>query len=656
MRQSWIKIIRAYFVLVFALVLSACGAEDFKEPNNGPHEVGFYVGGGTDTRTEMLPNGLSAVWTDGDELAVWARNSAGDFTLSNQIFKTYGIDGRRGFFTSTLSEAMPDDTYTYYCTYPVPKSVDGTNVTFNIPAVQDGKVSGGADIMIATPVQRGALTPVPDPEDHSGMSMEMNRMLHQFRFYIPENNEIMNDEKITKIELTFPTKVVGPAVIDIADPSPKPHLSDGDNKVILSLKESLEISRESHDVYNYACAALAPVKFLDNQTLSIKAYTEDKIAVIDPISLNDPVELRKGNIVGKTLLPGHSTPIILKVKDLVPYKGIIYFTVAANNLGENPTQITFTTEAEGIIWGDEGTDKFVYNPGREIPVGERIAIKFETDLDGYTAFSNKQITVEYESENAILSETLTMPTITSPGVTNVSLTVPYLMFEDFSCVTKEGESYGNNSYSSEERVQPGSSLDACMTHKGWNAARYWTTGNSIRINTRYQCVNLSVSKYSIDFSSYHHGRLDTPRISGLKPNKTVSLKLVFDAGGYLHKSSTSTVTDTKLCIATHTNEGVLNGIPTGVEGAAWSWKEFTFKINNYTSSLTDFGVRQDSHDITSEFGENAFTSTFNTFESELSKMTSSTRIVFYVIYTGSSDISNAEFNVYIDNIKLQISK
>ncbi len=65
-----------------------------------------------------------------------------------------------------------DGTYTYMCCYPVPSSVNGTKATFNLPAVQDGKASGGADIMIATPVEHGPLAPVPDPEDHSGMSLD----------------------------------------------------------------------------------------------------------------------------------------------------------------------------------------------------------------------------------------------------------------------------------------------------------------------------------------------------------------------------------------------------------------------------------------------------------------------------------------------------
>ena len=77
----------------------------------------------------------------------------------------------------------------------------------------------------------------------------------------------------------------------------------------------------------------------------------------------------------------------------------------------------------------------------------------------------------------------------------------------------------------------------------------------------------------------------------------------------------------------------------------------------YESSLNDFGSRQDSHPMTSDFGESDFGASFPTYESYLSGVTSATRIAFYSIFTGEEAFAcNAEFNVYIDNIKVQIAK
>jgi len=631
MRCKWTVCVRALYVLTLTAALSGC-QKDLVETQQvaHKHKVGFYAGGGQ-TRTTMLPDGLSAEWMADDEIAVWARDSSGSYTLSNQIFKTYGVDSARGFFTSELSSAMPDGMYTYFCCYPVPVSVSGTKATFSIPSVQDGKATGGADIMVATPVQHGRLTGIPELEDHSGMSMKMNRMTHQFRFFVPEENQILGDEKIEHIILTFPKGVTGDVTCDFQDPSVSAE-SAAAMQADVELKLAQPIGVSYGDDYQFACLALAPVQFEAGDSLQIvKAYTDDKIAFFDPIYLKE-----------KKCEAGHSTPVKLNVRELVDYAGIIYLKLAKNNLGENPEKITLTAPST-CKWGDGGSNVLVYEPGREILEGEVIALKFETDADSYKAFSNQQISVVYESENAIVTETLTMPSITEAyGSTTAFLTVPYLLFEDFSCVYAEGESYGNNSYSGSEQEQPGASLDGCMSHTGWNAARYWTKGNSIRINTRFQCVKIFVA-----FSSYHHGRLDTPQLTGLKSGKTVNLNVYFDAGGYLHKESSAEVSNVCLNIATHTNTGVLDGIPTGTKGLG----------SSYSTTLSDFGTKQSSQSLSSDFGDDAFNSSFPTYEAEISKATSSTRIVFYPTFTGTDTFAtNAEFNVYIDNIKVQIAK
>lgn len=625
LKKKWLIV---PFLLAMIPALSAC-QEGLENQQSVPCEVGLYAGG-TSTRTHMLPNGLSAEWSAGDELAVWARNSAGDYVFSNQTFHTYGIDCQRGFFTSTLAEAMPEGTYTYYCTYPVPVSVSGTSVTFNLPAQQDGKVRGGADIMIADPVQHGALTAVPEPEDHSGMQMHMNRMMHQFRFYIPAENTVIGDEKLTQIMLTFPSDVAGKVTLDMTDLTVEPQLTESTASMKLVLDQPLGISASEPQ---YACLAIAPRQFAEGEVLQLKAYTDEKIAFFDPIDL-----------CARNFQAGHSTPVKLNVREMVDFAGMLVFTVSENNLGEDPNVITLTAPA-GCNFGDGGTNVYRYEPGRKIKVGEKIVFRFEEDVDAYMAFSGQPISVTYDSDNALMSETVTMPSITQHGKTEAALTVPYLLFEDFSCVYAEGESYGNNSYSSSEREQPGSSLDGCMSHTGWNAARYWTQGNSIRINTRYQCVSVSLLGYKLTYASSHHGRLDTPQLSGLKPGKTVDLRMTFDAGGYLHEDSSAEVSDVALCIASHSNTGVLDGIPTGATG-----------INsNYETSLNDFGTRQDSHAMSSNFGKSDFNATFPTYESEISKVTSSTRLVFYTIFSASESLAcNAEFNVYIDNIKVQI--
>lgn len=633
MRQRWNKLFRTSFVPMVALVLSACHA-DFESQVNCPQKVGIYAGG-AETRTQMLPNGLSTEWVAGDELAVWARNSSGEFTLSNQIFKTYGLDGARGFFTSDLAEPMPEGTYTYYCTYPVPVSVNGTSVTFSLPAVQDGKVTGGADIMIADPVLHGALTPVPEPEDHSGMRMSMNRMMHQFRFYIPEDNTVIGEEELQKIMLTFPSDVAGKVTYDLADMDAAPALSESTGSLELQLAEPLGISGATPE---YACLALVPSSFAEGEALQIKAYTEDKIAYFDPIDLQ-----------ARTFKAGHSTPVKLNVKQLKEFAGILTFTLSVNNLGENPNVITFKAP-EGCNFGDGGSNVYVYDPGREIQVGETISFKFEENVQAYMAFSGKQIDVSYDSEHAVMNETITMPAITQSGKTDASLTVPYLLYQDFSGILKDGESYGNNSYSSDERKQPGVSLNGIMPENGWNAARFWMkpAGGAVRINMRYQMVRIGIGSFGVSFTTSHYGRLDTPPLAALKDGAVANLMVTFDAGAHVNPESNDDAEKgnmTFISLTTHENaSNPINGVGTGT---------------GESGKLEDFGVQYyKSAAMPNAYGADDFLNTYPTHVVKGVEATKATRLCFYpsTAFIKEGLGINAEFNVYIDNIKVQIAK
>ncbi|MBR5836863.1 MAG: hypothetical protein IKY66_12005 [Bacteroidales bacterium] len=505
--------IRAHFVFVIALIFSACQA-DIQELHSGPQEVGFYVGG-NNTRTEMLQNGLSAVWSANDELALWARNSAGTFTLSEQVFKTYGIDGRSGYFTSTLSSSMPEDDYTYFCSYPLPESVSGTKATFTLPALQDGKVSGGADIMIAEPVKHGALTALQEVEDHSGMSMQMHRMMHQFRFYLPEDNSIMNGESITRIELVFPRKVAGEVEMDLSDPDLLPSLdeSGGTDKVVLSMAEPLTMSRESEGEYDFACVALAPVTFAAGESLSIRAFTNDRIAKIDPVDL-----------CAKQLKPGHSTPVRLVVKDIVDYPYVIRFTLTGNNVGEPVNLIRFTAPST-CVWPTSGTNKYVYDPGRDIAVGETVVFRF-ADYADYSKFSNQNISIVLETENAISTVTSkvgTVPNGVETHTSDISAAMPYLLYQDFGSISTFSDGHDNPTVGTASDTYTGiTELSSCGL-PGWFGVRIGIQGGtSARICCRYQHVLLA--------GAYYKGRLYTPQLSMIKEGKDVKISVSFRHG------------------------------------------------------------------------------------------------------------------------------
>ena len=602
MRRKWIDKIRMSLDIT-VIFLTACVQIDFPEFNDmqlpETQEVGIYAGGAR-TRTEMLSNGLSAAWTAGDELAVWARNSSGAYALSNQVFKTYGVDSERGYFTSTLSSPMADGTYTYMCCYPVPSSVNGTMATFYLPAVQDGKVSGGADIMIATPVEHGPLEPVPDPEDHSGMSLRMNRMMHQFRFWIPSADTRLNGEGIERIMFTFPSAVAGNVTVDLSDPDSSPVLSGTQTDMTLMLSDRLYRS-DSDASPQYACLAFVPTSFQAGQTLSLKAYTDSKVLLFDPIDLR-----------GRTFLPGHSTPVKLKVADLKEL-GRFRFTVSANNLGENANSVTLTAPA-GCVWGDTGSNVYTYAPGYGITAGETFEIMFE-DIDAYRALSGQSITVSFDTEHVTTSETIVLPNMTTGNSTKISAALPYLLYEDFSTVSSFSS---NDAY----KTSSAGSKSAYSFLNGWTGGRIGAEAS--------KCIRIACRR---ETSADYDARVDSAPILQLK--KSARISVTFDYGMNNQFGGISLITNPDV------GQTFFVGYVTSTEGYKSGATTGTFETDNQRYVFEKTG---------------SYDSTPNTETYYLNNIpTGTVRITWRTEVQHQVGTNNTTCWLYIDNVKVQIA-
>ena len=510
MRRISTKIVCRHFLVALAAVVLPSCADEFRAEvgnNETSYQVGFYAGG-VQTRTEMLENGLSAMWTADDQIALWARNSSGSLTLSNQKFKTYGLDSQKGFFTSDLASAMPDGIYTYYGCYPLPVSVSGNSVSFNLPSVQDGKAGDGADIMIATPVQHTALQAVGDERGGDGMSMLMNRMMHQFRFKVYDPYGKLQGSSVERINLTFPMPVAGSVMLDYTNPSSAAVLSSGSKDVTLNLREPLD-----SDADNYACVALVPMKASAGESLQIKAYTADKIVVVDPIDLK-----------ARDFKAGHSTPVNLVIKEVKEYPYKMTFKVAANNLGEGVNTIVLTAPAGGK-WTEAGSNVYRYTPGHKINAGEEFVLRFEDEAQ-YRAFGGKSISVTYDSDNALTYQTVTMPGMASTDNVTASLTVPYLFFENFSGIPSFSDGHDNPSVGGNSDTYKDMSELSKYTSQlsGWYACRIGAqAGTAVRICCRFEDV--------IGVSAYYKGRLYTPFLSNIKDGVSVKISVSFRYGG-----------------------------------------------------------------------------------------------------------------------------
>lgn len=566
--------------------------------NVGRHTIGFCIGEAS-TRTMMNPDGLTASWEKGDRIAVWAKNSAGEYTLNNTQFSVYGADGARAFFTATIDASMPEDRYTYFATYPVPESVSLTKATFTIPSIQDGKVSGGADIMIANPLLHGPLDEVQELSDYTKLGMSMEHILHQFRLYLPEGEDKLGGEAIVKMVLTFPKPVAGKLVADFTDTEAAAEFSGEEKSITLKLSEPLVNSTSSER--KYAMAAFFPSSFEASESINIKIYTETKIANAYPV-----------NLEGRTFAAGHSTPVRLRISDIREY-GRLRFTVSSNNLGENANAVRLTAP-QGCTWGD-GSTIYEYRPGHEITTGETFEIPFE-NLDTFRTFSGKDVTVTFDTEHVDATQTVRVPDLTTLNFAEISAGLPYLLYEDFSGVESfnSGDNYAMSNAGSKS---PKSFLN------GWTGGRVGAeAGMCIRIACRRET------------SKGYDARVDSAPIISLK--KSTDIKVSYDYGVNNKYGGIAIITDGNV------GQNVYIGYVTDTKGYSSGDDSGTFESDNtfYAKEYTG-----------------SYTSTPNSDTRIIhSAPTGVLRITWRSAAEYQAGTTNTTCWLYLDNIKVQIAK
>ena len=600
---------RFYFVAVFATLALLCGCSKAVDEGKAVEvakselSIGLPIG---ISRTAMSDEG-KASWVEGDTFTLWAENRTGGFNINGADFTLmyYWHSYQSAVFTSQAN-ALAEGDYTYYAVSPKPQSTNGLKATYTIPAEQNGtSFNGGYDIMVATPVEAEALS----AEKVNNLALDFQHKMHTLKMTIAENNF---PYVISKLDLTFPSSVVGKVVVDAKNNGAAVEVSDTGNILTLNINKELNI----------------------NDVL---------YAVVLPSSIDGEVTLTAQSPQGHTSLPrvfnmskelkeGHITPMSLVLPDIQRVT-TIRFSIGENKLGEAVQKLTIL-DNNGANLGtfnvnSSNTYELIYNG------------VFENS--GYGSFGGRTFTARFESAHAIVEQQFIMPTIAEYTTTVVpAIDVPYLLFEDFSCIHTAGESYGDDERNSaEERNQPGVNLDPYMYHTGWNAARFQLgVGTCARINVRYQAV-------SSLFTSTHRGRLDTPKLAGLKSGAKVNIKVEFDAGAHVDSglSGFNGTNCSILGVATHTNSAsTINGV---ASGAAQS------------GGLGDYGSTFFTKNLDDNFGTGDFGSSFPTFSATTTNVTNATRLVFYPdtsIKASGINIGNAECFIYIDNIRVSIAQ
>ena len=535
--------IKQYILIIISILLLACQKDNFTfdhvSDDNRPYAVGFWAGGSVSgsTRTAINDDGKSISWEQGDNVALWALQGS-SYIFQNHSFNLWfrTVDNSQAFFASTLaaSISMPDGEYTYYACHPTPTNVNGTTATFVIPSTQDGKMSGGADIMVAQgqgPALKKLYNPdAENPEDRDfiideGLSLNMRHLIHALRFYVSQARwGFPADETVERIVFTMPSttsgiSAVGTVNADVASASGGLTMTNnGGNTITLYLREPIGPSSANINgvvEFDYAAAAIMPATYAGDLTAKVYSQTKASQVTISGIS--------------RTMDAGHITPVSLDCTNTIN-QYYLRFHYGGNNIGEDiiAIRVNYTDE--------NGTSQIL-----TIPVEQFVKDGGFYDVDltdwapaNFSALRNKlkgqNIVVEFESKNAIVTQTITLPDVTQPGVRNVTLTAPYLFEQNFNSIAAFNDGHDNfktgsgwDSWNYSDTYNKSISLNNNGL-TGWSASRIGVSNGTVRICARYESSGLGVK-------SIYRGRLDSPALSSIKSGSTVKLKVYFDYGG-----------------------------------------------------------------------------------------------------------------------------
>lgn len=576
------------FTILSALSLLLVSCEQFETPtfnNSNEGKVRVTITSGTpQSRTSIAENGLSTTWCNDDQIAVWASNGSSN-VLNAQPFAVYYAMGSYVEFTADINP-MGDGNFTYYSTHPLPASISGTTATFPIERLQQGSFDGSNDILVAYPTTGLALD-----NEEAEVSLTFKHKMHSLRMFVPDDVEGMG-EPIRRVDITFPTQVVGNVSVDYTSATTPATLSNGSEVVSIEIPEGLSASSDSNRKYAYAIVFPATMNESDQITFTVRSDNYRSVQSFGARSLSE----------------GGSTPVRLTCTP--DNRTILRFTIGENYLGEKPIKVTFTA-AIGEAVADCATtfDKYGY---------------YDLDVTDLEGLAGQSITVTYESENAIVSQALTLPNYVAGRVTDITLTVPYLLYEDFSTV---GNISSNDGYTGGFST---GTKDGVSFLNGWSGGRVGASaGTAIRIACRRET------------SADYPARVDTAPLSGLKAGANVSVSWTFD---YSMDRQEGGVAISMPLLGQYVYLG-----STTTQGAIKSGTNF------YTSGI---GGQDGSFPVNFYLNEvgGSYTTISNTYNYVMANCGSTTRLTWLTTNEHKAGTTNGTYWLYIDNVKVSIAK
>lgn len=471
------------------MLLASCSqsAEDeglMATPPDGLVEVGFSLPVDV-SRTSIGDDGRTTHWTPGDKVALWAENSAGDYTIEGTTFTMHHFSSEytRAFFTARI-DAMAEDNYRYTMCYPLPDAVNGTNVTYTVSSTQSGLYDGVEDIMLATPTEAGALT-----VSGTAFDVTMRHKMHAVRIDIPEGRNLFG-YRFTTLELTFPAPVVGDVTFDVNNPDADPVYSNLSNVITV-------VNPDGFDAGDTIWLFVLPG------------------SVDGSVSYRVRNDLRRSEIISypltRNMLGGHVTPITMATPVMEKYTAF-HFSVGDNYLGEEFNSLT--------IYDHNGTALGTFQRNEQ----NDYLLEYYGDID-LSSYEYQTFRIGFDTPHAVVSTTLKLGALT-PYTNHImpSVDVPYLFEEDFTYVPSfsDGHDDPENGFKgdSENYSSWFSSVTSNARMAGWSGGRYGcSSAQSLRICCR--------SETGMSLIENYRGRFDTPALTALKSGITATLRVQF---------------------------------------------------------------------------------------------------------------------------------